>query len=98
MALHSLIGAGFLAATFLVKPFLPETEEEDRDAVCNVTRTGNDKSDNVTTIRFGEKEEDQILGVSKIAWPFLITGAWCIVFSSGYAILGKSPIYTVLLM
>ena len=26
MALHALIGAGFLAATFLVRPFLPSSE------------------------------------------------------------------------
>ena len=28
MALHSLIGAGFLAGTFLVKPFLPEQDQK----------------------------------------------------------------------
>ena len=26
MAVHSVIGVGFLAATFLVKPFLPEED------------------------------------------------------------------------
>jgi hypothetical protein len=29
------------------------------------------------------------LGVQKIAWPFIISGAWCVITSSGYAILGK---------
>ena len=28
------------------------------------------------------------LGVAKIAWPFIITGLWCIISSSGYLILG----------
>ena len=27
-ALHSLVGVGFLAGTFLVKPFLPEEDEQ----------------------------------------------------------------------
>lgn len=37
-ALHSLIGAGFLAATFLVKPFLPEDGAgQSVDVICNGT-------------------------------------------------------------
>ena len=33
--------------------------------------------------------EGSILGVQKIAWPFIITGAWCIISSAGFAILGN---------
>ena len=34
MAFHALIGAGFLAATFLVRPFLPDEKETDIDQIC----------------------------------------------------------------
>ena len=34
MAFHALIGAGFLAATFLVRPFLPESEIGDMEEIC----------------------------------------------------------------
>jgi len=34
MAFHALIGAGFLAATFLVRPFLPSNEVVDIDHIC----------------------------------------------------------------
>ena len=79
-ALHSLIGVGFLAATFLVKPFLPGDEPNDnsQNSICyqNVTETIATSSHNAL-----------LGGVPKIAWPFIISGAWCIVFCSGFAIL-----------
>ena len=79
-ALHSLIGVGFLAATFLVKPFLPQDEPNDnsQNSICyqNVTETIETSSHNAL-----------LGGVPKIAWPFIISGAWCIVFCSGFAIL-----------
>ncbi len=31
---------------------------------------------------------ETLLGVEKITWPFIITGAWCIISSTGFAILG----------
>ena len=34
MAFHALIGAGFLAATFLVRPFLPDNNNTDIDQIC----------------------------------------------------------------
>lgn len=34
MAFHALIGAGFLAATFLVRPFLPDNKNTDIDQIC----------------------------------------------------------------
>ena len=33
--MHGYVGAGFLAATFLVRPFLPSEEEADKDILCN---------------------------------------------------------------
>ena len=33
--IHGFVGAGFLAATFLVRPFLPSEEEADKDILCN---------------------------------------------------------------
>jgi len=89
-ALHSLIGVGFLAATFLVKPFLPEDEPNDnsQNSICyqNVTETIATSSHNAL-----------LGGVPKIAWPFIISGAWCMVFCSGFAILSilpfKMPVY-----
>ena len=36
MAIHAMIGAGFLLGTFLVKPFLPDTTSEDSfEKACN---------------------------------------------------------------
>ena len=32
-ALHSLVGVGFLAGTFLVKPFLPEEDEQTKGSL-----------------------------------------------------------------
>ena len=75
-----MIGVGFLAATFLVKPFLPEDEPNDnsQNSICyqNVTETIATSSHNAL-----------LGGVPKIAWPFIISGAWCMVFCSGFAIL-----------
>ena len=33
-------------------------------------------------------EEDLILGVDKIAWPYILSGLWCAFFSLCYAVLG----------
>ena len=33
-------------------------------------------------------EGDFILGVDKIAWPYILSGLWCAFFSLGYALLG----------
>lgn len=86
-ALHSLIGVGFLAATFLVTPFLPEDDgkTDSRDAVCNGNSDNFTESSNITR----GVHNEPLLGVRKIAWPFIISGVWCMVFSCGYAILGK---------
>jgi hypothetical protein len=79
-ALHSLIGMGFLAATFIVGPFLPEDgTTKDNEAVC---------AGNSTQTSVSGAHNEPLLGVRKIAWPFIITGIWCMVFSCGFAILG----------
>ena len=39
MAFHALIGAGFLAATFLVRPFLPDSNLDDVDEICGRSNT-----------------------------------------------------------
>ena len=90
-ALHSLIGVGFLVATFLVTPFLPEDKPDNNqtDNVCN-TSSEDSTSDGSTAIDFADSEHNvPLLGVPKLAWPFIISGTWCMVFSCGYAILGE---------
>ena len=47
MAFHALIGAGFLAATFLVRPFLPDNKNTDIDQICgraNLTESSTSNS------------------------------------------------------
>lgn len=80
-ALHSLIGVGFLAATFLVKPFLPEDDDNDDRSICALNQT--------TTVGDDSPHNEPLLGVPKIAWPFIISGCWCMVFGCGYAVLGR---------
>ena len=40
-------------------------------------------------------QNEKLFGIDKIAWPFFISGAWIMVFSLGYAILGNSLIYKI---
>ena len=82
-ALHAFIGIGLLAATFLVRPFLPDSAsaDEDRDAVC---------FNNGTSSNWSESNDRGLMwGVDPVAWPFVIAGLWCCIFSIGYLILGK---------
>ena len=83
-ALHAAVGAGFLIGTFLVRPFLPEdaTAAADREQVCRVDGGADDGQET-------KFESELVWGVSKIAWPFLITGFWCVIVSFGYFALGK---------
>ena len=97
MTLHALIGAGFFAATFLVRPFLPESNEGQN--VCPGTTEHNNFSKilehnttaNATVAPSEVVNVGTIAGISKIAWPFLIVGLWCVVFSIGFAILACLP-------
>ena len=80
-ALHSLIGAGFLAATFLVKPFLPDDDLAGSDGIC---------ISNETSAQTGDGSHNEpLLGLRRIAWPFIIAGSWCMLFSCGFAILSR---------
>ena len=54
MAFHALIGAGFLAATFLVRPFLPDDKNTDIDQICgraNQTDTNTEEMESVHSVR-----------------------------------------------
>ncbi len=83
-ALHASVGVGFLAATFLVRPFLPDEDKakEDRAAICNLEGAK----------QTSEYEEEYLHGVSKIAWPFLLTGGWTVAVSAIYYVLGCLPL------
>jgi len=97
MALHALIGAGFFVATWLVRPFLPDEDEVNKAKLCK----WND--DDVTTLMYnnvstesataettlGEDTDEEF--IPKIAWPFIIAGAWCIIFSLGFLLLACLP-------
>ena len=86
MAFHTLIGAGFLAATFLVRPFLPDSGGKDTDEICG--RANNTKVYNDVQIEYSLHTDALI---PTIAWPFIISGAWCVIFSIGFLILAKLP-------
>lgn len=80
--LHAMIGVGFLAATFLVKPFLP-SEEVDVEAVCSPSPDAKKDSTFKT---------EHLWGLDKTTWPFIITGSWCIISSLGFLILAVLPL------
>ena len=93
MAFHALIGAGFLAATFLVRPFLPSSEMDTED-ICgggdgaaqdNITSMSAAAVVNTTAAATAEE------GIQSIAWPFIISGVWCMLFSLGFLLLAKLP-------
>ena len=88
MAFHALIGAGFLAATFLVRPFLPGDNTKDTDMIC-----GRDTESNTTLVEtvVETNDDDDDGAIQTIAWPFIITGGWCMIFSFGFLILAKLP-------
>jgi len=95
-ALHFFISIGFLLGTFLVQPFLPASS----DKVCSSqTQNFKDSSDfNLTNVLQDEAEAalseadmvdyDPVIpilhGVQSIAWPFIISGVWCILISVGF--------------
>ena len=96
MAFHALIGAGFLAATFLVRPFLPDNKNTDIDQICGRANQTDPSTSQDMEESLGSSQEDPALsvvseGVPTIAWPFIISGAWCIVFSFGFLVLAKLP-------
>ncbi|TRY63094.1 hypothetical protein TCAL_00469 [Tigriopus californicus] len=90
-ALHACVGIGFLAATFLVRPFLPSEASalKNKDQVC--FGNGTNVEDPLLTVDL-QDEDAYLWGIQKIAWPFIISGIWCCVFSLGYLILGFLPL------
>ncbi|XP_075243439.1 sodium-dependent glucose transporter 1A-like [Convolutriloba macropyga] len=73
MALHAFIGVGFLIATFLVKPFLPEA----RGTVCH--GSGDERQDaSISASDTSHQVEDEIVDTSMIHWPFVIVGSFSI--------------------
>ncbi len=82
-ALHASVGVGFLAATFLVQPFLPEDSKASEDRVKRLVppRLGSGESNYVLQEAVcnpegagatgGAKEEyeaEYLGGIQKIAW------------------------------
>lgn len=74
-SLHTMVGVGFLMATPICKPFLPESETSH---VCPKMPDETDsivqESGNVTELV--NWTPDEFLGMSKIAWPYLLMGIW----------------------
>ena len=90
-----MVGAGFFMTGFFTRPFLPEdiTAAKDRDEVCGMgnstlINTNSTLATAAATEASPEEDPEQLYGLDKIAWPFIISGVWCIVFSFGYFILG----------
>eukprot|EP00092_Neocalanus_flemingeri_P007291 GFUD01007873.1.p1 GENE.GFUD01007873.1~~GFUD01007873.1.p1 ORF type:complete len:462 (+),score=106.98 GFUD01007873.1:184-1569(+) len=90
MAFHALIGAGFLAATFLVRPFLPDSGVEDTDDICGRTPVTNNVTEGEIDVKI-ESSFNAAGPIPTIAWPFIISGAWCVIFSMGFLILARLP-------
>jgi len=98
MLLHAVIGAGFLVSTLMVQPFLPSEGTIDKDTICNSTEvTTNEDESAVLLSSDGEVTVDEADtawstgSVPMIAWPFIISGSWCILCSFGFLILACLP-------
>ena len=81
-----MVGVGFFAGTFLVRPFLPEDSKSEKGTseVCN-----GEIKHNSSGKWSGVENSDDLEGVHNISWPFIITGLMTIAFSAGYFILGE---------
>lgn len=102
-ALHFFISIGFLLGTFLVQPFLPASS----DKVCSSqTQVYKDtKEFNITNTLSEEAEDSDLVdydpvipilhGVQSIAWPFIISGVWCILISVGFFALSRVKSYSM---
>jgi len=87
---HAVIACGCFASTFLVRPFLPEEESIDKDAICNSKLANITIEEEVVIIdEISTSLVPQTL--PDIAWPFIITGSWCVVFSLGFLVLAFLP-------
>ena len=87
-ALHFFISIGFLMGTFLVQPFLPGGT---RAAICAGRESGDVATGNATTSIQPEMEViPMVYGIQSIAWPFVISGCWCVLVSIGFFILSRA--------
>ena len=50
----------------------------------------------MTNVEGLDNNDQLLLGVPGIAWPFLISGAWCIASSLGFLVLSKYMPYIIL--
>jgi len=85
-ALHFFISIGFLMGTFLVQPFLPGGT---RAAIC----AGRESESTGNTTNVIQPEMDvipMVHGIQSIAWPFVISGCWCVLVSIGFFILSRA--------
>lgn len=103
-ALHFFISIGFLLGTFLVQPFLPASS----DKVCSSqTQISKERELNVTIIQpestdmsDGDMVDyDPVIpilhGVQSIAWPFIISGVWCILIAGGFMALTRKKSFSM---
>jgi len=93
MLIHAVIGVGFLSTSLLVRPFLPNDEDIDKETICsrdsaNTSSLETGILSNTTSLLYNQAGE---FIVPTIAWPFIISGSWCIVFSFGFLILACIP-------
>ena len=86
-ALHFFISIGFLMGTFLVQPFLPEGTEK---AVCSGRNTNNSSLALLPNDTFSGEVIPMVHGVQSIAWPFIISGSWCVLVSVGFLLLSQA--------
>jgi len=96
-ALHFFISIGFLLGTFLVQPFLPASSDKvcssqtqiSKDRELNLTNTQLETTDSTSVISDDDMVDyDPVIpilhGVQSIAWPFIISGVWCIFIAVGF--------------
>jgi hypothetical protein len=90
-AVHAIIRLGFLGGAFLVQPFLPgdATAARARDEVCPLPRHRRQCYDKHCNTIVAEPEVETLLGIDTIAWPYIISGLWGVIFSFGFIILGE---------
>ncbi len=101
-ALHAFVGVGFFAGTFLVRPFLPEdaAAKKSFEVVCGVNETSGADGTTATNEELPENDEDAgneyvveyMWGLQKISWPYIFSGAICLVGFFFYVTLGLLPL------